>query len=280
VRGAVDVPFCIKSTLPPWPAANALQPPSVACDGTYDCRVCRSFHCAMVEVLTVSVQSLCPCMVQNTSPIVALHIALLVSLLIAMHRRFGFANLEAIEAGQTGTACRGEEHDVTLVWSLTSGKRLILADGQEVHFSHNRGSLFEFSWTMRGNNVLKVVAHASAPMTPTPGFRQYDFYVNGLSFFAFPKVFRLGLQPDHTRGALSPSSPAAMAETSRRYGPGRGGPGGGPGGTGGPRRSSAESLGGSSVNIANLEAPGNPDEVRVTSSHLYVLLYNAHILLL
>jgi hypothetical protein len=183
--------------------------------------------------------------------------------------------LEAIEAGQTGTACRGEEHDVTLVWSLTSGKRLILADGQEVHFSHNRGNLFEFSWTMRGNNVLKVVAHASAPMSPTPGFRQYDFYVNGLSFFAFPKVFRLGLQPDDTRGAVSPSSPAALAETSRRYGPGRGMSGGGPGGTGGPRRTSAESLrGGSSVDIANLEAPGNPDEVRVKRARICTCCYS------
>jgi len=109
--------------------------------------------------------------------------------------RFGFANPEALAHGQTGTACRGEEHDITLVWSITSGKRLILADGQEVHYSSTRGNKLDFSWTMRGNHVLKIVAHASPPLSATPGFRQYDFYVDGQSFFIFPKVFRLGLAP-------------------------------------------------------------------------------------
>jgi len=109
--------------------------------------------------------------------------------------RFGFANPEALANGQTGTACRGEEHDITLVWSITSGKRLILADGQEVHYSSTRGNKLDFSWTMRGNHVLKIVAHASPPLSASPGFRQYDFYVDGQSFFVFPKVFRLGLAP-------------------------------------------------------------------------------------
>mmetsp|Transcript_15354 Transcript_15354/g.22667 ORF Transcript_15354/g.22667 Transcript_15354/m.22667 type:complete len:662 (-) Transcript_15354:223-2208(-) len=114
--------------------------------------------------------------------------------------RFGFANPEALANGQTGTACRGEEHDITLVWSITSGKRLVLADGQEVHYSSSRTGKLDFSWTMRGNHVLKIVAHASPPLSATPGFRQYDFFVDGQSFFNFPKVFRLGLSP----GAASP----------------------------------------------------------------------------
>mmetsp|Transcript_12475 Transcript_12475/g.15639 ORF Transcript_12475/g.15639 Transcript_12475/m.15639 type:complete len:573 (+) Transcript_12475:172-1890(+) len=107
--------------------------------------------------------------------------------------RFGFTNLEALDNGETGIACRGEEHDITLVWSITTGKRLVLADGQEVHYSNSRSSTFEFTWTMRGNHVLKVVAHASPPMSAAPGFRQYDFFVDGQSFFVFPKVYRLGL---------------------------------------------------------------------------------------
>lgn len=112
--------------------------------------------------------------------------------------RFGFANPDALSAGETGTACRGEEHDVTLVWSVTSGKRLILADGQEVHYSNSRSAVIDFSWTMRGNHVLKVVAHATAPMSAEPGFRQYDFFVDGRSFFSFPKVYRLGLTGSKT----------------------------------------------------------------------------------
>jgi hypothetical protein len=103
---------------------------------------------------------------------------------------------------------------------------------------------------MKGNHVLKVVAYASAPLSPTPGFRQYDFFVNGQSFFGFPKVFRLGLAPNDPRGQASPISPTMMAESSRRSG----GRTPGPGGVGGPRQSANT--------IASLEAPGNPDEVR------------------
>jgi len=116
--------------------------------------------------------------------------------------RFGFPNRDALEAGETGTACRGEEHDVTIVWSVTSGKRLILADGQEVHYSTNRAGVLEYSWTMRGNRVLKVLAHAAPAMTATPGFRQYDLFIDGQSFFNMPKVYELGLKgpiPSHAR---------------------------------------------------------------------------------
>ena len=117
-----------------------------------------------------------------------------------INRRFGFANLDALAAGQTGTDCRGEEHDVTIVWSVTSGKRLVLADGKEVHNSKNRNTVFEYSWTAKGNHVMKVVAHSQPPMSAVPGFRQYDFFVDGQSFFTFPKVFRLGLAPNDPRG--------------------------------------------------------------------------------
>jgi hypothetical protein len=121
---------------------------------------------------------------------------------------------------------------------LTSGKRLVLADGQEVHYSNSRSNLFDFSWTMKGNNVLKIVAHASPPLSPTPGFRQYDFFVNGQSFFTFPKVFRLGLSAgDPRRAAPSPVKATQMAESTRR------------------RVLSGD--------IATMEAPGNPDEVCV-----------------
>ena len=163
-----------------------------------------------------------------------------------IHRRFGFANPEALANGETGTACRGEEHDVTIVWSITSGKRLVLADGQEVHYSNSRNNVFDFSWTMRGNHVLKVVAHASPPISATPGFRQYDFFVDGQSFFSFPKVFRLGLAPNDPRAMASPHTPPSLADRGRNYNQGaRAG-------------NSVRSTG--SANIANIEAPHNPDE--------------------
>ena len=158
-------------------------------------------------------------------------------------RRFGFANPDALAAGETGTACRGEEHDVTLVWSITSGKRLILADGQEVHYSSSRAATVEFSWTMRGNHVLKVKAFASPPMSANPGFRQYDFSVDGQSFFSFPKVFRLGLAAND-RGA-SPQGAVRLADRGRNYAS-----------SGNSMRSA-----GGGVNVKHVEAPSNRDEV-------------------
>ncbi|KAL3929251.1 MAG: hypothetical protein SGARI_004805, partial [Bacillariaceae sp.] len=103
---------------------------------------------------------------------------------------------------------------------------------------------------MRGNHVLKVVAHASPPLSAQPGFRQYDFFVDGQSFFTFPKVFRLGLAPNDPRAAGSPRSPPNMADRSRPY---NGGPA-----YGAPPTSSVRSA--SSNGIAAIEAPHNPEE--------------------
>eukprot|EP00537_Pseudo-nitzschia_pungens_P009941 CAMPEP_0172386876 /NCGR_PEP_ID=MMETSP1061-20121228/4331_1 /TAXON_ID=37318 /ORGANISM="Pseudo-nitzschia pungens, Strain cf. pungens" /LENGTH=704 /DNA_ID=CAMNT_0013116395 /DNA_START=384 /DNA_END=2498 /DNA_ORIENTATION=- len=185
--------------------------------------------------------------------------------------RFGYANQDALAAGQTGTDCRGQEHDVTIVWSITSGKRLVLMDGKEIHFSSNRNNLFEFNWTMKGNHVLKVVANAQPPMSAAPGFRQYDLFVDGQSFFTFPKVFRLGLAPNDPRGVSGSSSsrrrqPRAgygnsssnnsiksSSNSNKPYDYGVGG--------GDDMRStrSGRSMN-SSNNIAAIEAPHNPEE--------------------
>lgn len=109
-------------------------------------------------------------------------------------RRFGFPNLKALEEGRIGTDCRGEEHEIVIVWSITSGKRQIIMDGREIHFSSNRVGLIDFSWNAKGNHVLKTVCHASAPMTPVPGFRQYELLIDGQSFFRMPKVFEMGVK--------------------------------------------------------------------------------------
>ena len=79
-------------------------------------------------------------------------------------------------------------------------------------------------------------------MSAEPGFRQYDFFVDGRSFFSFPKVYRLGLtgsktmSPDQRRQAHPVGNRSGLAESSGR------------------RKSSA-------TNIATIEAPHNPDEV-------------------
>jgi len=130
--------------------------------------------------------------------------------------RFGYANPQAISDGQSGTDCRGEEHDVTIIWSITSGKRQISMDGREVHYSTNRAGLLEFNWQTKGNHVVKVTCHAAPPMTAQPGFRQYDLSIDGQSFFTMPKVFQLGVQ-----GAVASPMPGAYRSNYSSSAPSR-----------------------------------------------------------
>jgi hypothetical protein len=130
--------------------------------------------------------------------------------------RFGFANREAVEAGLTGTDCRGEEHEVVLVHSITSGKQLVLADGHEVHWSKSRRMFdkFECSWEMAGGHQLSVVAHASAPLFEKPGFRQFDLQIDGISFWDMPKMFTLGVDDSNSASKRIRSAPASSAVAS------------------------------------------------------------------
>lgn len=130
--------------------------------------------------------------------------------------RFGYANQQALDNGMTGTDCRGEEHDVTIVWSITSGKRQISMDGREIHYSTNRAGLLDFSWSTNGNHVVKVICHAAPPMSAVPEFRQYDLSIDGQSFFTMPKIFQVGIKgsvPNNIPGAYRgnhPISPVSM----------------------------------------------------------------------
>ena len=108
--------------------------------------------------------------------------------------RFGFSHRESIEQGKTGMDCRGEEHEVVLIWSLTSGKRLVVADGEEIHFSTGKFSdtMFTTSWQIQGGHMIKIIAYAAPPLVAKPGFRQFDLQIDGMSYFDMPKIFELG----------------------------------------------------------------------------------------
>ena len=81
-----------------------------------------------------------------------------------------------------------------IVWSITSGKRQIIMDGREIHFSSNRVGVIDFSWNAKGNHVFKTICNATPPLSPQPGYRQYDLLIDGQSFFRMPKVFELGVK--------------------------------------------------------------------------------------
>ncbi|KAK1734698.1 hypothetical protein QTG54_014571 [Skeletonema marinoi] len=57
-----------------------------------------------------------------------------------IHFRFGFANPQALASGQAGVDCRGQEHDLSITWSITGGKRTIAIDGREIQYTAGKRS--------------------------------------------------------------------------------------------------------------------------------------------
>lgn len=133
--------------------------------------------------------------------------------------RWGIANEDALDEGKVGVACRGFEHEITLVWSITSGKKKILEDGKEIHFSVGRRaeSKLQHSWAAFNNHIFTVIAHASPPLKARPGFKQFDFLIDGMSFDLLPRIFELSknrVQGHSYRVPLPP--PRLYAHSSER----------------------------------------------------------------
>merc|ERR1719469_1070888 len=51
--------------------------------------------------------------------------------------------------------------------------------------------ILEHNWEI-GDHFLKVIVHASPPLTKTPGFRQYQIFVDGQPFHKMPKLYEVG----------------------------------------------------------------------------------------
>jgi hypothetical protein len=107
-------------------------------------------------------------------------------------RVFGFTSPTAIQSGKTGIACRGEDHEVELVWSIRSGKMRVCWNKRNITSLFRKGqrsTMVDVAWKTRSNQTLQIVAHASA----LPGVdQQYDLIVDGTSFWRLPLVADLG----------------------------------------------------------------------------------------
>jgi hypothetical protein len=133
--------------------------------------------------------------------------------------KFGFANPVALNDGCVGVQCRGQEHEVLCVWSVTSGKRQIFVDGKEAHTSSSSKAQakFECNFNFMSEHVMKLTAHAAPPMASNNGFkqRQFDLLLDGQSFFEFKRLFELGSSSQ----TVAPSS-RSLALVSPRNGNG------------------------------------------------------------
>lgn len=115
--------------------------------------------------------------------------------------KFGIANREAIGQGLTGANCRGSEHEIILIWSLNSGKRQILADGKDVHYSETgqngwtTDQVFQHHFNLRVPNFstpLRCHLVTQPANRDVPSIHPFDIRLNGVSYFSFAKIFQLG----------------------------------------------------------------------------------------
>jgi hypothetical protein len=133
--------------------------------------------------------------------------------------QFGFSSADAIRLGRIAADCRGEEHEVVLVWSHITGKRQLYMDGREFHSSKAaRGNTrFEHSWNVPGNHTLKVVANATPPITAEGArqYRQFDLQLDGMSYFDFSRIYELGGEVGGDGGSGGDASANADADGGR-----------------------------------------------------------------
>lgn len=116
--------------------------------------------------------------------------------------KFGFSDRKAIATGRTGPDCRGEEHEIVMVWSVVSGKCRITYDGKELFVSVNSKMdlKFETTWNIPGtSHYVKIIANAMPSFSADPKFKQYDFLLDGMSFFEMPLIYELGLKKSYSK---------------------------------------------------------------------------------
>mmetsp|Transcript_24662 Transcript_24662/g.52223 ORF Transcript_24662/g.52223 Transcript_24662/m.52223 type:complete len:386 (-) Transcript_24662:580-1737(-) len=115
--------------------------------------------------------------------------------------KFGIANPPAVANGGKGAACRGSEHEVIFTWSLNSGKRQILLDGKDVHFSETgqngwtADQVFQHHFHVRVPGLsgpLRAHLITQPANKDVPHIKPFDLRINGVTYFAMPKIFELG----------------------------------------------------------------------------------------
>jgi hypothetical protein len=144
--------------------------------------------------------------------------------------KFGLASQDALSQGLVGAQCRGSEHEVTFLWSLKSGKRQLFLDGKPVHFSESgmNGWTSDRAWQhafpLKENatgRVYKIHFISQPANKEIPELKPFDIRINGVSYFSFNEIWKLGtpkmLQREaprsqhghsgHSAGRDSPISP-------------------------------------------------------------------------
>ncbi len=121
--------------------------------------------------------------------------------------KFGIIDEEARSSGANGMDCKGQEHEVMLLWSVFSGKRLVQQNGEQVHFSRGKKTdgKFQVQWSDEESGFeFVVIAHAAPPIRAKENWKQFDLRCNGKSFDDMVPVCSLGIDSiDSSRNSES-----------------------------------------------------------------------------
>jgi len=78
------------------------------------------------------------------------------------------------------------EHNITLIWSKSTGKQQIDMDGTEIWFGRNQGrSILDHNWKTRDGRLRLHLLATCAPKV-NENFRNYDLLINGQLFVSLP----------------------------------------------------------------------------------------------
>lgn len=143
--------------------------------------------------------------------------------------KFGLADRQSVDKGETGVGCRGSEHEVTFLWSLKTGKRQLFLDGKDVHFSESRQNgwttdrAWQHSFTLhdRKDGAFKVHFISQPVNRDMPDVKPFDLRLNGVSYFAFNQIYQLGtpsmtVRESHSRGHHESGRDSPMGAEERR----------------------------------------------------------------
>lgn len=123
---------------------------------------------------------------------------------------FGLTKPEAILSRKD---CRGEEHEVELVWSTKKKKAKLFWNKRNVSNLWRQQGIdnAEFSWTTHSGEELHIV---SQPIIKSQAMIEYDLLVDGVSFFDLPKARDMGKTlVDQMEDQRSPDDESARHQT-------------------------------------------------------------------
>jgi hypothetical protein len=98
--------------------------------------------------------------------------------------------LTSLKEGKDGRDCRGEEHNIELIWSVKSGKTRVFWNGINISHYFREEQLFEqvnFSWESRSGERFQIIANEKQ-CEDQP---QYDLLIDRSSFFSLPRPSQL-----------------------------------------------------------------------------------------